>query len=251
MASQEVPDEFHPRFLTLLGVELGSDQAAALNGAGEGDSVFRFCRDQGGVEWSGEVRVHVVEVGSLSQVCPRGLGRIAERYTVPAHMRNLQFASGKAGHLSLEYGKASDPGRLFASFKEELVSDAYSKEGPVSLDPVDERFNESKVVELGHAVSKGSLTGKKDDLEIIHLLRCGDEPGRGAEGFQRLDEAADVAAAVVDDADLGFRRQEAKDGELIGAGIGGPDARESPWCWERSSHGDRGSPQPAGRAPAT
>ena len=208
MAFQEVPDEFHARSLTLLGVELGGDQAAMLNGAGKSDSVFRFCRDQGGVEWGGEVRVHVVEVGSLSEICPRSLGRIDESCTVPSHMRNLQFASGKAGYLPLEYGKASDPGRLFAPFKEELVSYTYSKKRPVSLDPVDQWFNESKVVELGHAVPKGSLTGKKDNLKIIHLLRSGDESGGGAEGFQRPDEAADVAAAVVDNADLGFRRQK-------------------------------------------
>ena len=42
---------------------------------------------------------------------------------------------------------------------------------------------------------------KEEQIEIFHLFPRSDQPGWGAEGLERLDQAADVPTAIVDDAD--------------------------------------------------
>ena len=75
------------------------------------------------------------------------------------------------------------------------------------MDPFGERVYQIESLQLGHAVSKGSLPREENKREVIEFLWGCHKPGSSAQRFQGLDEAADIAASVVDDTNLGCCRQ--------------------------------------------
>src|SRR5690606_36050108 len=98
--------------------------------------------------------------------------------------------------------QAFDLGRFLAALEEQLVAEAEAKVGTLGGQPVLERLPETLRLEDAHAVAKGALTGKDQQVEAVEIAGLRDQLRRRANGGEGVEHAAQVAGAVIQHAEL-------------------------------------------------
>ena len=182
----------------LLGVELGREHAPAADGRNEGNPVVALGKDKGRVVGHAVEAVHEIEglaVGLKSLLERAALLHEADR--VPAHVRHLE---GR-GEPEAEHPAGNDAEALHAALlgtlEKRLHAEAHAEEGPVGADPVAHGGIESRGAERKHAVPQGAHARKHKPVspQRLDLGRGAHDDRRGADGLERLRDAAQVADA--------------------------------------------------------
>lgn len=175
----------------------GADVGVAVGGDGADPGLV----GGGDVVAVDEVEVAVAEFGGEDGV---GVGPLG---AVPAHLWDFELVGGgEAADGAGEDGESGDAGAFLAGFEEDLEAHADAEEGFVGGDPGAEGVDEAVVGEVGHAVAEGALAGHEDAVEGVDLAGVFDADGADAEGGAGVEDAAEVAHAVVENADHGGPR---------------------------------------------
>ena len=90
MAVEEIGEEAETGGLAFFGVELGGEETAALDGAGEGGAVVGVGGDESRVGGGREVGVDEVEVGIGAEAGPDRVAGVDGDGGVPAHVGDFQ-----------------------------------------------------------------------------------------------------------------------------------------------------------------
>lgn len=120
---------------------------------------------------------------------------------VPAHVRNLKTSiSRKMDDLAGERPESLDAGRLLAGFKEKLIAQTDAKIGTISGNPVLDHLPEACFSKLSGAVAKGAHTWHHKGGAAFRLGWCVDKEASSSRMFDCTLDAAEIAAAVVNEA---------------------------------------------------
>ena len=207
MAFDELAEQGKSGILTFFGVELSSDEIAALDSADELTVVVRDASGKGGIRRTRVVGVDEVKVGIWLLVGPSGIEGVDEAHLVPAHVRDFQAGPGReADNFTLENAEASDAGVFLTALKKGLITDADAEEGAISANPFAQRFDKTLAGQAGHGVVETALTGKDEGVHIGKAFRRADVGGFDPGMTQSIPHALQIAAAVIDDAQVHLPR---------------------------------------------
>lgn len=179
---------------------MGGTEIAAGDAGSETDPVVAGGGDDAVVGGDGVVGVDEIDFDGIREAAVKAVGRF-DLQLVPAHVRNLEFGGGEVAHGTGEDAESGDIGGFFAGFEEKLVADADAEEGSVGGDPRLDGLPEAGFAEVAGAVTEGSLAGNDDRVARLEFGGGGDVGAGSAATFGGFESAAEIAAAVVDDAD--------------------------------------------------
>jgi len=118
---------------------------------------------------------------------------------VPAHVRDRQ-AVRKAAHAPAEHPQAAVLAHLLACLKEELHAHANAQKGDSVTDRGHEVGLQAQSAQVADGVPKGANAGEHQRRGPAHLLRRRDDPGAHSEAAESHLDVAQVAHAIVHDA---------------------------------------------------
>jgi hypothetical protein len=104
----------------------------------------------------------------------------------------------KFPHATWGDAEAFDAWALLAGLKEELVAKADAEVGAVFFEPFFERLPEMGFLQDADTVAKGPLSGEDEDVDVVKALGLSDEFRLSADGGEGIDDAAEIASAVVE-----------------------------------------------------
>ena len=145
--------------------------------------------------------VDEIHEGIRGEPGPECVRREVER--VPADLRHLHAGRGKAAHFPSEESEAAHPGRFLALLEEHLVADADAEKWNPAVEHIAHHMPKPAFLEPAHAVPKCADARQHDFFRARNLRRIGGEPHVRAERFQRIEDAAHIAGAVVNKGDHG------------------------------------------------
>ncbi len=183
--------------MALFGVKLDAGDAAASGGGGEGLAVGAAGDGALRVGGLGVVAVDEIDVAVCGEPGPERVRGKVER--VPADLRDFEAGSGEAFYFSAEEAEAADAGGLFTFLKEHLVADADAEEWATAGEPRFHRLPKAALAEAADAVAKGADAGEDDLFGAFDFGEVCGETHVSAVILQGVEDAANVAGAVVDE----------------------------------------------------
>jgi hypothetical protein len=120
---------------------------------------------------------------------------------VPSHMGHFEISRGEPDDAAAKNSKAFDAGRFLAGLEEKLVAEANAEIRLASGGPLANGFPKPGGAEVFGAMREGANSRNDDGVEAGHFGGRCDQAGRGTRGFECLADTAQIAAAVVDDAE--------------------------------------------------
>lgn len=146
-------------------------------------------------------RVHEIDGGICGKSGIQPVDGLAETKAVPSNVGDFQSGARKASNRSRQRAETFHARRLFAGLEKKLIAEADAEIGAVGGDPFAQRFPKSGGPEVAGAVAEGTDAGNHDRIDLREVIGRGEKPDARADGLERLADAAEVAAAVVDDAE--------------------------------------------------
>ena len=207
MAFDELAEQGESGILTLFRVELGSYEIAALDGADKLAIVVCDAGGKSGIGWNWIVGVDEVKVGIRVLVCPRGIEGVDEAHLVPAHVRDLQATLGrKTDDFTFKNAEACNARVFLAALKEGLITDADAEEGAIGPDPFAQGIDETLAGQAGDGIIKTALTRKDERPDTGQFPGRADVGGLDPGMAQRIPHALQIAASVINDAQVHLTR---------------------------------------------
>ena len=143
--------------------------------------------------------MHEVEVGALGNPVEETQPS-SVRHLVPAHVGDLAAARQSADDAR-ERVEPAAVAELLAGREQQLVPETDAEERPATVQRPMDGGQEAEAIEIGHRVVKRAVAGEHGGVGGV------DDPGvlgherLQAKALERLLDAAEVAASVVDDRD--------------------------------------------------
>ena len=168
--------------------------------------------------------MHEINMGRLRKPAPEGLRAIANRQLVPTDLRDLQSRGSETFHSAPKESETPDARRLFAGFKEHLISHADSEERTVRGQPISDRIPKTARLQSVNTVAKCPHPRENDRGRLREAHGVAHQFEIGTLPLEGVSHAPNVAASVIDERDhLGAetikkaRRSEfTSGGDLVG-----------------------------------
>src|SRR5450631_1284400 len=152
------------------------------------------------------IGVDEIDVGTFGDAL-EGWRPALEAELGPSHLGNFQgfvgnpHVIGKTQHMAGDHIQPLVEPEFYAVGKEQLHTDANPQEGPPLGDDTENRFDKTGLLQVPHAVSKGSHTGQYYPVSLQNDLRISRDNRLGPDLFKTFLNGAEVAHAVINDGD--------------------------------------------------